>query len=165
MSWHSLVVVWESNLDSMPVWHLVQSRNDIKKIKLQKKTTEVVCHLLVYTSFPLVSPLSNHSTVTLLVVVLIPDTTAEWIRPVTKKGKNKVLNMLSRTKKNMSWVTTDDEWKPRKALALKNYVWNIWTSVSLLVMFCYSNPVKLKVGKIILFLTISTLNIDRPSYF
>lgn len=29
------------------------------------------------TSFPLVSPLSNHSTVTLRVVVLIPDTTAE----------------------------------------------------------------------------------------
>ena len=33
------------------------------------------------TSLPLVSPLSNHSTVTLLVSTLIPDTTAEWIRP------------------------------------------------------------------------------------
>ena len=37
------------------------------------------------TSFPLVSPLSNHSTVTLLVSKLIPDTTAEWMRPEDKK--------------------------------------------------------------------------------
>ena len=42
------------------------------------------------TSFPLVSPRSNHSTVTLRVSILIPETTAEWIRPSRKKAQNYV---------------------------------------------------------------------------
>ena len=42
--------------------------------KLSKRSRSI-------TSFPLVSPLSNHSTVTLFVSTLIPETTAEWIRP------------------------------------------------------------------------------------
>lgn len=33
------------------------------------------------TSLPLVSPRSNHSTVTLRVSMLMPETTAEWMRP------------------------------------------------------------------------------------
>ncbi len=50
-------------------------------------------------SLPLVSPLSNHSTVTLRESMLMPDTTAEWIRPekkntwnLTLKGKGKQIN-------------------------------------------------------------------------
>ena len=40
------------------------------------------------TSFPLVSPRSNHSTVTDLVSGLMPDTTAEWIRPAEGERKS-----------------------------------------------------------------------------
>ena len=41
------------------------------------------------TSLPLVSPLSNHSTVTLFVSTLMPDTTAEWIRPADREEVRK----------------------------------------------------------------------------
>ena len=56
---------------------------------------------ILLTSFPLVSPLSNHSTVTLFVSTFIPDTTAECIRPENKiqwtmfKGKMIVQNKIS----------------------------------------------------------------------
>ena len=45
-------------------------------------------YLISLTSFPFVSPLSNHSTVTLRVSGLMPDTTAEWMRP----GKEQKVN-------------------------------------------------------------------------
>lgn len=41
------------------------------------------------TSLPFVSPRSNHSTVTDLVSGLMPDTTAEWIRPEGERGENR----------------------------------------------------------------------------
>ena len=47
------------------------------------------------TSFPLVSPRSNHSTVTLRVSILIPETTAEWMRPEKLIRKNREINMSS----------------------------------------------------------------------
>lgn len=40
-------------------------------------------YIYIYTSFPFVSPLSNHSTVTVRCSQLIPETTAEWTRPET----------------------------------------------------------------------------------
>ena len=40
--------------------------------------------LQAFTSFPLVSPPSNHSTVTLCTSEFTPDITAEWIRPLDR---------------------------------------------------------------------------------
>ena len=51
------------------------------------------------TSFPLVSPRSNHSTVTLRVSILIPETTAEWMRPeklIRKKSLNQHVIIIAR---------------------------------------------------------------------
>lgn len=42
------------------------------------------------TSLPLVSPCSNHSTVTLRVSGFIPETTAEWMRPGKKEREIKM---------------------------------------------------------------------------
>ena len=40
--------------------------------------------IFLHTSFPLVSPPSNHSTVTLNESEFTPETTAEWIRPLER---------------------------------------------------------------------------------
>ena len=58
------------------------------------------------TSLPLVSPRSNHSTVTLRVSILMPETTAEWMRPeIIKKFTIIIVKILRflRTKQTMQF--------------------------------------------------------------
>ena len=64
---------------------------------------------MMFTSFPLVSPRSNHSTVTLRVVALMPETTAEWIRPGRRNKTMKSLrsNFLRGGVPTHWWVTFD----------------------------------------------------------
>ena len=69
---------------------LVEAQNLIQ-FNLQKEGLLLlgseIYRTISLTSFPLVSPLSNHSTVTLLVSTLMPETTAECIRPEKQNNK------------------------------------------------------------------------------
>jgi hypothetical protein len=62
--------IWMTSSHNKEYFHYIQ------KLEIMTVTSDKRSRCTV-TSFPLVSPLSNHSTVTLRVVVLIPDTTAE----------------------------------------------------------------------------------------